>query len=290
MSTKTRKKKKKEQSKSKKPRRSASTSDKHELYELSVQSPEPECDFIDQAWRQRRQRRCHHLREDFCGTALASVEWVKRNKKNTAIGVDIDESVLDWGRARIAERLDAEQQSRLTLQRGDVLTVKTPAVECVLAMNFSYYLFKSRDEMRDYFERVWAALQGDGLFLLDAYGGSDAFREMEEKRKIDGFTYVWDQHTYNPITGDAVNYIHYRFPDGSELRKAFTYEWRLWTLPEIQELLKEAGFEHVTVYWEGTDKETGEGNDKFDPSRRGEACQGWIAYIVAEKKAKAAAK
>ena len=28
---------------------------------------------------------------------------------------------------------------------------------------------------------------------------------------------------------------------------------------------------------------TGEGNDEFTPTRRGEACQGWIAYLVAEK-------
>ena len=26
-----------------------------------------------------------------------------------------------------------------------------------------------------------------------------------------------------------------------------------------------------------------EGNDEFKPTRRGEACQGWIAYLAAEK-------
>ena len=150
-------------------------------------------------------------------------------------------------------------------------------------MNFSYYIFMTRDELRRYFRRVHRALVDDGLFLLDAYGGSDAFLEIQEKRRVEGFTYIWDQHSYNPITGEAVNFIHYRFPDGSQLKKAFTYAWRLWTLPELQELLREAGFGQVTVYWEGTDRKTGEGNDEFNPSTRGEACPGWIAYLVAEK-------
>jgi hypothetical protein len=57
----------------------------------------------------------------------------------------------------------------------------------------------------------------------------------------------------------------------------------LWTLPELQEILKEAGFREVTVYWEGTVKRTGEGNGVFTPSTEGEACAGWIVYIVAEK-------
>ena len=51
-----------------------------------------------------------------------------------------------------------------------------------------------------------------GLFLLDAYGGSDSFLEMDEERDLDGFTYIWDQHHVNPITGDVVNYIHFEFP------------------------------------------------------------------------------
>ncbi len=163
-----------------------------------------------------------------------------------------------------------------------MLTVETEPVDSVLAMNFSYYLFRTREEMVKYYRHVRASLAADGMFIMDAYGGSDAFSEMEEKRKVDGFTYIWDQNSYNPITGDVVNHIHYRFPDGTEMRKAFTYDWRLWTLPEIQELLNEAGFRNVTVYWEGTD-EDGEGNDEFDPTTEGDACPGWIAYVVADR-------
>ncbi len=263
--------------------RTAKTSDKHELYELSVQDTEAECEFIDQVWKERRKRLARRLREDFCGTAATSVEWVKRRKDNTAIGVDIDPTVLKWREARLPDGLDPEQRKRLTLRQGDVRTVRTPRVECVLAMNFSYYLFKTREAIRTYFKHVRSSLVDDGMFVLDAYGGSESFEELEEPRKVKGFTYVWDQHAYNPITGDALNYIHFRFPDGSQIKKAFEYDWRLWTLPELQELLTEAGFAKVTVYWEGTDEETEEGDGEFKPTTAGEACEGWIAYLVAEK-------
>ncbi|MFB0986479.1 MAG: hypothetical protein QMB94_09280, partial [Phycisphaerales bacterium] len=63
----------------------------------------------------------------------------------------------------------------------------------------------------------------------------------------------------------------------------FTYEWRLWTIPEIRELLIEAGFSKVTVWWEGDDEAGEEGDGEFEPSERGEACPGWIAYLTAER-------
>ncbi len=274
---------KKTKAKTKTKRRTAATSDRYELYEQSVQEPQDECEFIEQIWSEHRRRRARDIREDFCGTAAVCMEWVKRHRSNTAIGVDNDPTVLAWAKTKLPDRLSPEQCGRVKLRTGDVQTVRTPPVDTVLAMNFSYYLFKKRPELRRYFTRVRSALVDDGIFLLDAYGGSDAFLELEEKRKVNGFTYVWDQHAYDPITADAVNHIHFRFSDGSELKKAFTYSWRLWTLRELQELLEEAGFGRVRVYWEGTDEKTNEGNGEWKMAARGEACPGWVAYLVAEK-------
>ena len=113
---------------------------------------------------------------------------------------------------------------------------------------------------------MYETLTEDGIFFLDAFGGYEAFREMEESTEFDNFTYVWDQHRYNPVNGDIKCLIHFTFPDGSKIKRAFSYDWRLWTLPELQELLKEAGFERVLVYWEGTDEKTGEGNGEYLPT------------------------
>lgn len=137
--------------------------------------------------------------------------------------------------------------------------------------------------LRRYFKRVRDGLAGDGVFFLDAYGGHDAFKVMKDRHEYKKFTYIWDQAAYRPITGDILCHIHFEFADGSKLKRAFTYDWRLWTLPEIREILEEAGFSASTVYWQETDEETGEGNGVFTPSEEGEPDPAWIAYIVAEK-------
>jgi hypothetical protein len=263
--------------------RTAANSDRHELYELAVQEVVAECDFIDKAWRAHRGRLATTIREDFCGTAKACTEWARRRPTNHAIGVDLDRSVILWGERRHRAHLPESIASRITILEANVLDVATPEVETILAMNFSYFIFKDRETLVAYFRRCFESLSKDGLLLCDAYGGSEAHSEVEEERSLDGFTYVWDQNQYNPITGDVVNHIHFRFPDGSEMKRAFTYRWRLWSLPEIQDAMREAGFAKTTVYWEGTDHKTGGGNGVFKPSTRGEACAGWIAYIVAEK-------
>lgn len=283
MSKRTEKKNKKKNRKDTDGWRSAKTSDRHELYELSVQNVESEIDFADRVWERLRGRTARTLREDFCGTFAAACEWIRRRDDNTAIGVDLDEEVLAWGRERNLPALDEDQRSRLEILQKDVRDSGATGIETVLAMNFSYFLFKTRDELRTYFESVHRDLADEGILICDAYGGSDSYTEMEEERHLDGFTYVWDQSHYNPVNNDVVNHIHFRFPDGSEMAEAFTYEWRLWSLSEIRELLEEAGFRNVTVWWEGTEEDSGEGDGEFEPTDVGEACPGWIAYFTAEK-------
>ena len=262
--------------------RTAKGSDIHELYELSVQDPVGEIDTIDQIWDDQRGRKARSMREDFCGTAAVAREWVKKRPENTAVGVDLSTEVLEWCRNRMSDQLDAEQLKRIQLIEGDVLESPTDPVETILAFNFSYFLFKERDALLNYFKTVHKGLLDDGLFILDAYGGSDSFLEMTEDRDLDGFTYVWDQDHYDPITGNVINHIHFKFPDGTKIKNAFTYEWRLWTLPEIQELLVEAGFRRAVVYWEGTDEDD-EGNGEWTEAKTGEACEGWVSYLVGIK-------
>lgn len=260
----------------------ADLADKYELYEESVQNVEEECLFIDNTFRQLRDRAPRSFREDFCGTASACCEWVRKGDYRTAIGVDLDPEVLAWGRANRIGRLSGEQQTRVQLIQDNVLSVRTGKVDAVGAFNFSYFIFQSRDVMKQYYRAVYDALNDDGVFFLDAFGGYEAFEEMKEKTKYDDFTYIWDQAHYYPVTGEMTCYIHFKFRDGSKMKRAFEYTWRLWTLPEILEMLEETGFRNPTVYWEGTD-EDGEGDGVFTPEAKGEADAGWIAYIVAEK-------
>lgn len=261
----------------------AEQADRHALYQEAVQDVEAEIDFVDETYKELRGRPARVLREDFCGTANTACEWVRRRKTNRAVGVDLDTEVLEWGREHNVSELTAEQQKRIELIEGNVLDTPSEPADVALAMNFSYYLFRKRDELRRYFEVVRDNLKDDGILFLDAYGGYDAPKEITEPRQCDGFTYIWDQAEFNPITNGMVCHIHFKFPDKSRLRRAFSYHWRLWSLPEITELLEEAGFGQVDVYWEGTDEETGEGDGIYEPATVGDADPGWICYIVAQK-------
>jgi hypothetical protein len=260
----------------------ADRADIHDLYERSVQAVDVEAEFLQDTFRALRGRSPVTYREDFCGTAAAACEWVRSGAGRRAIGVDIDASVLDWGRRNRVARLSESARARVKLLNADVRIVETDPVDLVGAFNFSYFCFKTRDEMRSYFARVHGSLNADGLFFLDAFGGPDASDLQKEKTKHDGFTYVWEQAQFEPVTSRIVCHIHFKFPDGSKIKRAFTYDWRLWTLPELRELLTEAGFSKVRVYWEGDDGEGG-GNGIFTEHATGEPDLAWIAYLVAEK-------
>lgn len=261
----------------------ASRADKHHLYENSVQDPDAEVDFVAREFRQLRGRPARRLREDFCGTAGVAATWVRRHSQNRAVGVDLDPEVLGWARRHTLRRLGPTRRARLRLLNDNVMTVQTPPQDLILAMNFSYWIFKTRDALRAYFEATRRALAADGIFMLDCYGGYDAFRVLKERREQKDFTYVWDQAAYNPVTGDLRCHIHYEFPDRSLLRKAFTYDWRLWTLPEIREVLAEAGFARSVVYWQGWDEATEEPDGAYEAVETADADAGWVAYIAAVK-------
>ena len=260
----------------------AEKADIHELYEESVQNVENEVSFLSTTFRDLNGRTAHTFREDFCGTASLACEWVKQGEAYSAIGVDIDPAVLEWGRENRVARLEPGDQARVSLIESDVQTVETPRVDILAAFNFSYWIFEERDQMIAYMRRCHDALEDDGVLFMDMFGGPESFEETKEKTKHDGFTYIWDQASFHPVTNHMQCYIHFKFPDGSRIKRAFSYAWRLWTAPELRDMLHDAGFRSVTVYWEGED-EDGEGNGEFTPSDTGEADLAWIAYIVAEK-------
>ncbi|MBL8764167.1 MAG: class I SAM-dependent methyltransferase [Phycisphaerae bacterium] len=265
----------------------ARSADRHVLYTEAVQNVQSEIDFLDRQFFRLRARPARHLREDFCGTAAAACEWVRRGPDHTALGLDLDAPTLAWARAHERTKLRPEQQARITLRRGNVLTPPRAAAprggfDIVSAMNFSYFTFRTRPLMLRYFRVVRSSLARDGVFFLDYYGGSDALRELEERRRCKGFTYVWDQHRYDPLSGDWHCRIHFEFRDGTRLRNAFEYHWRTWTIPELREIALQAGFRRFRVYWEGEDA-NGTGNGVFRETRRGAADRAYICYLAAER-------
>jgi cyclopropane fatty-acyl-phospholipid synthase-like methyltransferase len=169
------------------------------------------------------------------------------------------------------------------LVQGDVREVRGFDPDVVAAVNFSYFVFKQRRELLDYFRAVRASLAPNGVFVLDLYGGPEAQIRQEESTRYNGFTYVWDQDHFNPVTGEARCHIHFRFPDGTRMMRAFTYDWRLWSLPELRDALEDAGFRRTVAYWEGTERATGEGNGVYRVSEKGDTSESWVAYLAATR-------
>lgn len=269
--------------KTKREKLTAKTADPHRLYQAAVQSPEVDVEFLAKTYRRMRGKPARHLREDFCGTAYLLSEWLRAHDDNTGEGFDIDAPTIEWGKQHNFDGLE-DWNERAELHVADVREPSSQRPDIRNAPNFSWMVLTERSVMMDYFRGAYADLADDGIFVLDIYGGPEAFEEMEDSRKIEGgFTYVWEQKSYYPATGDYHCAIHFRFKDGTELKNVYDYRWRLWTLPELRDMLFEAGFTNVESYWEGTDEDGVSGNGIYKRSERGDNCPAWVTWVVAEK-------
>ena len=89
------------------------TLSKHKLYELSVQSPNWQVDYLPQFHEWLTGKPARLMREDFCGTGKISCEWVKRHKKNRAVGLDLDDEVLNYANTINKSELTPLEQKRV---------------------------------------------------------------------------------------------------------------------------------------------------------------------------------
>ena len=268
----------------------AELADRHVLYQESVQCPEAEVDFMSKTFEALKGRKALSVKEDFGGTGYLSVEWAKSDPQRTAIVVDIDKPTLDWGQQNNAEAAGSEIANRVEYIEADVRDITEPKVDITNAFNFSYCIFETRDEMRKYFEIAREGLKDDGILVLDLFGGTEAMDVLEEETELEDFdaTYRWEHVSFNPINNHMECAIHFDFDDGSSMENAFTYAWRLWSIPEIRELLLEAGFKNARIYWEeyvdsDEDDDELEGTGEYYETEEVENQESWMIYIVAEK-------
>lgn len=253
--------------------------DKYLYYKKSVQSPKEDIQFFKAVYRQNFKKNPRIFREDFCGTFYVSWYWVKSHPKNQAIAIDSDKNPIMYGKKHHLSQLRPSQKSRLKILNKNVLTPGLPKAELITVSNFSYFIFKQRSQMLKYFKNIKKSLLKEGLFVIDVLGGPDCEGDSEEIVEHDNFNYYWEQKDFDPISNTAQCYIHFKRKGKRKEKKAFSYEWRLWSIPELKDLLKEAGFSQVDVYWEQEDKK-GEGTGVFKKALRGEECDTWIAYLA----------
>ena len=253
--------------------------DKYLYYKKSVQNPPEDISFFTKTFKSIYKKKPYTFREDFCGTFYLAYHWIKANSKNKAISIDIDLTPINYGIKNHISQLKPSQQERLLVLNKNILTPRLPSAEIIAVSNFSYFILKTRKEMLKYFKNVRKSLMKEGLFILDLVGGPDCEKLSEEETEYEKFSYFWDQDYFDPIQRIGHFYIHFKRKGEKKQLKQFSYFWRLWTIPELKELLQEAGFSKTFVYWEQSDKK-GEGTGVFKKSQTGETCDCWIAYLI----------
>lgn len=268
--------------------------DKLELYRWAVQDPQTHVVVLARMYAAIHPTQTPLvLREDFAGTSAEAVEWVRTGAQRTAVAVDLDGPTLQWAAAR-AQRLLPEDAARVQFIEGDVLQVappQVPAADIISALNFSVLYFQQRAQLADYFRHAHQSLADGGLFVMNLFGGAGATKTYIDKRKVTPapraleqapppFEYHWEQRGYNAVTGRIDCRIHFQV-DGQTLTDAFTYDWRLWALPELIDLLRAAGFADVQV-WRHTYDPKRQPNPVFLGQVDAIGDDGtWLAYVVA---------
>jgi len=255
--------------------------EKYDLYESSVQNPEADVAFISKEFKAAKGRQAISLREDFCGTGAMACHWVKTDPSRKAFGIDLDVEPISYGLDHHYLTMPESAQKRMQYIKGNVLSRYDFKTDIVVAFNFSYFLFKERKTLVQYFKSVNDHLNADGMFFIDLFGGTETRKELVESNKFKSHKYIWDCDSYNPLTAECKYYIHFE-KKGQRFEKVFQYDWRMWDAKELQDVLTDAGFKNVQTYWEGVDKD-GSGNGKFKKSFKAENCESWVTYISASK-------
>lgn len=256
---------------------------KYRLYEASVQNFEVDVDFINQEYKKFYNRAPLTLREDFGGTGALACNWVTQGDNHQAWAIDLDPEPMSYGIRHHHSALTDKQKERVRYVEGNVLADHGFKTDVIVAFNFSYFIFKSRAQLVNYFKNVHASLEGRGAFFVDIFGGTECAQELEEETEHDDHTYYWDCDRYNPLANEVLYYIHFKtHDDGVKYDRVFTYDWRQWTPREVIEAMEEAGFSQVKTYWEGEDGEGG-GDGEFYESSVEENCESWVTYIVGLK-------
>ncbi|KAK1435077.1 hypothetical protein QVD17_00837 [Tagetes erecta] len=256
------------------------------------------------------------LRSDSRRTAIGldldveALDWCMENNVNK-IGADLSSriflyhgNVLQPQEAKLVKSNVQNVMRNITLEENenenedeDVSEYVTsseplPSRDIVCAFNYSCCCLHTRHELVSYFKNALQALsKKGGIFVMDLYGGTSSECELKMQRKFPNFTYTWEQAGFDIVQRKTRISLHYTLQkhQKKKLRHAFSYSWRLWSLPEIKDCMEEAGFRSVH-FWirQMPDSENiksihgfGDGKDiKYEEVTSFQQQDSWNAYIV----------
>ena len=253
----------------------ADIADPYDLYIASVQNPELTVKQCSRLFQNRFGNIPATIREDYCGTAAICHAWVGEHKSARVFGVDHDNTPLAWCRNNLLPQLSEIERERIGLIYSDVRATDLPNADLILAFNCSFCVFKERSEMIGYFRSCRKALGEHGMLILEVYAGPEAQMVGRDTIHCEDFTAVWEQARFNAVTNETTAHLHFQFSDGSELRNAFSYDWRLWSPAELVDALRDAGFVGAEVYAADFDPDK-----PVDPCASANVPDHWTVYIA----------
>ncbi|XAM00352.1 hypothetical protein OT109_02980 [Phycisphaeraceae bacterium D3-23] len=226
-----------------------------ELYRLSVQHPLAEVVFVERVWEHYRAaltqgqiaREPMLLREDFAGTCATAAAWVRSDPDRQAMAIELDEPTARWAADQYADCPRCAEDLHIVV--NDVMNVPEPATDVTLSLNFSTLIYHDETSLLAYLQHTRRCLAEDGLLILDLFGIEPGGALSEQSRSIEPddadtppYTYTWEQRAYDPATQRIDCRIHFTLADGTVMRDSFSYDWRLWDMPTLLRLMREAGF------------------------------------------------
>lgn len=165
--------------------------------------------------------------------------------------------------------------------------------DVIAAFNFAVCELHTRSQLVTYFRHALFRLNAKGVLAVDTYTGPDAMVPGESVQSVETYfglvEYRWRQVSADLSTGRVVNAIDFTLPDARRFEDAFVYDWRLWSVPELRDAMREAGFRSTEVHDAYGGALDGDGNpvveavsDDRDPGRiwDSEADGPSVLYVV----------
>lgn len=220
------------------------------------------------------------LAEHFSGSGALARAWSGAIPGGSSIAIDHDPVPLK----KLAGAMGVKAACT------DVLKSRHHA-DVIAATNFPVGYFHTRLELVTYLKHVRALLNPGGVFVCDIYGGSDAYTTgltRKSLRASDGtpVRYSWEQRAADPTTSRVTNAIHFKLPargqrKSREIKDAFVYDWRLWSIPELRDAAVDAGLRDIRIYNRLADAEDSDGNVYVRPMESGQELDDpWVVYLA----------
>ena len=266
------------------------------LYRRAVQHPQAEAEFLYKAYlHYHRGTAPLLLREDFAGTCAIASAWVGMDNEHQAMAVELHGPTTRWAQREAYNEL-GERADDLHIVQADVMDMVSPKVDITCALNFSTFIYHDRASLKQYFKAARRGLRPGGVLVIDAYGGPGAMLTGTQTREVPaydptgrvdeqlaGMMYHWEQRSFDPVTHRTECRIHFDLADGTRVDSAFIYRWRLWTIPELVELMQEAGFSRAEAWCDAYDPHSDTSDGAYRPIKKMPARRDWIAYVIGVK-------